>query len=217
MAADSIKLINGAHVDFDEEEAYAFKIGYENGDIEFSESGSYHGKIKIGTDSYFEGRIWIDRKIISFWYFNFSDMESKEMSRNHRTEDTSVFTFRETLDIIEKKFNKRHDDKISFKENWMIDVPYEWIETDIKPYTEYNTKYVLMPITEFETSTLKDVKKEDVEYAKKIHMMSWEEKQKWQNKNKYVVDKRPYKDIHKKWMKPFENMKYIKSFNIFNS
>ena len=114
MAADSIKQ-PGNNSDyiayFRDNDAYAFRINFIDGNVYFSEKGGNHGYIidkNYAADTYeayFEGRIWIEKEIISFWYFNFSDMNTSDTKREKHNNalNNSNYTFRETLKLIEKK------------------------------------------------------------------------------------------------------------------
>jgi hypothetical protein len=129
-----------------------------------------------------KGRIWTKEKIISFWNYDFLDINNKNDKNNK-----NKLTFKETLKLIENEFNDIFDEKfnISFNENWLIDIPFVWINkiNNYKTYIYYNTKYVLIPLQDFKKNINLDLKGH--KKSKLIHLMTPDEREKYfKNHNK---------------------------------
>ena len=203
----------GRKVDFGEAYTYAFMLFPKTGKVAFSKEKkklSYvdkwemiHGAIfkeeqndrkefNYPAEEHIEGRIWLNRFVLSFWNYDFADINAKEDGRGAMTigNKKNTLTFRETLNLLQEEFNKQHRKNIDFSmSRWRIDVPVQKLNFDYKDkdtYEYYATTYQLIPFKEFEKGVLIDT--EGHEESKKIHLMDYKEREEyWKNKEKPKV------------------------------
>jgi len=207
MSADTIiDIKTGEEISYSDEGVFAFHLYYDMDNVDFSIEGDIHGNLYDAPNSdadnaylgYIPGRIWTKQKIIAFWHHNFSDLKVGANFSHHMFNNDSPLTFKQSLKLIEEKFNSRKkyqsDDKeieiedIHFDKTWLIDVPighyekddenYENIEDgdvdkDNNIYYYYNNIYTLVPLDEF-IETKIDVS--GLDQAKEIHLLSPEQK-----------------------------------------
>jgi len=223
MSCDSI-YIGEKEIKYSDIDAYAFKFDIDDGDVVFSKVGKTHGSINF--DGFLEGRIWVERKIISFWDYNFSDIKIEKDSDDNNLMDGDVsksnnsrFTFEETLEIIQSNF----EGDVDFVDGWRIDVPAEWSEYNTTTYEVYHNDFSLIPIEEFEKIEIKNGV--DLDNAKRIHLMNAKEKEAYYKKHgkpkgfgsdkTSFTSKNPIAWRQAKMRSEKRNLKFIKTYKIF--
>jgi len=182
MSAD-VLMLNGVRVDYEEYDAYGFF--YADDKVEFSYPGMSHSTIRDVNANRERGRIWTDSKIISFWKYNFSDIEDSYPEVNHHDlKITNKLTFREMLKFISDEFNKTHDLKININDEWLIDVPIKWTDGDVKPkfiYNYYKNQYAVVTLKDFEQGIIID--DESLGQAEIIHNLDVKDKEDYYKKH----------------------------------
>jgi len=239
MSADSIFLkqntIDQERAYYTHDDAFAFFVYFKHGVVLFSYQGDTHSDILENDDnremynnlkSEYEtplkirGRIWVDRKLISFWDYDFSDIniDSSKSIHLHAVEKNNTLTFRETLKLIENEFNVEHEN-IHFDEEWLIDVPVDFTNVSKDTYTVYDNTYTLMSLDEFEKGV--DIDTSGLDNAANIHLMDQKQREEYYKKHGrpkgWGSDKsKPVEFTHAlgKWRG--ESMKYLKSFENFD-
>lgn len=147
-------------------------LGYSHPDVIDKLTGHFgHDKMDAKDDFVYSGRIWEDKRVISFWEYPNNkeklkdiiiDLE-KELNNVRKLEGlTPIQIWDDDQFLIEIVKNKQGEIKTNLQ--------YDWKNNGKFPFAE------LIPLQSYETS-------EDVDkLVKKWHLMNWKEKQ--QNKSK---------------------------------
>jgi len=193
MSADVI-LTKDKRIDYRLANAFPFKFFFNEKKVVFGGESKTHGEIASASDfkdyNYIEGRLWLDEKIISFWVYDFSDIQMNARPNDYKKGfwNDNQLSFKESLEIIQDSFNSNFAYEPINLFNWNIDIPIENVNDNDNrkvfndnTYTYYSIRFKVISVKEF----MKDMKVDNsgLAAAKQIHLMNAEEKEEYYKKH----------------------------------
>lgn len=155
-------------LDFEDDDAIPF--GYKNGTMEIGEIGDEHGSANIpnNTPQSYAGRLWFNRKILSFWIYPDSVAKMNELVK-----DLNV-TLSNYDDVLPKRIEITND--------WRIDVPqfeknnnlFNMFNVDMGGSIDYNIHSDLVSIKDWHPDMISKSKdfKDKLQKQHQMHMLS---------------------------------------------